>query len=233
MKIEIKHRWTNEIIHSIEADTLVEAVQMLVKSRAYLRDADLSRADLRGAYLRDADLIDADLRGAYLIDADLRGAYLIDADLSGANLSGANLSGANLRGANLRGAYLIDADLSRANLSGADNAELAIAMTIITPAGALVVYKKCRHDKGEAIVTLRIPEEARRSNASGRKCRFEFADVVDTGGIEVAYSLRDGKTEYRVGQRVTCDLWDENRWNECSGGIHAFLTREEAEAFEL
>ena len=54
-------------------------------SRAYLRDANLSGADLSGAYLRGADLSRAYLRGAYL-----SGAYL-----SGANLSGADLSGAN------------------------------------------------------------------------------------------------------------------------------------------
>ena len=27
-------------------------------------------------------------------------------------------------------------------------------------------------------------------------------------------------TEYRVGQRVTCDKWCEDRWEECAGGIH-------------
>jgi len=30
---------------------------------------------------------------------------------------------------------------------------------------------------------------------------------------------------------VRCDKWDDDRWNECSGGIHFFLTRAEAEAY--
>ena len=42
------------------------------------------------AYLRDANLSGADLSGAYLRGADLSGAYLSGADLSGADPSGAN-----------------------------------------------------------------------------------------------------------------------------------------------
>ena len=49
--------------------------------KANLRDADLTRANLRGANLRGADLTRANLRGANLRDADL-----FYADLRGANL---------------------------------------------------------------------------------------------------------------------------------------------------
>jgi hypothetical protein len=99
-------------------------------SRADLRRADLSGANLIGADLRDANLIGADLRGADLSGAELRDANLIGADLSGAELRDANLigadlrradlSGANLSGAELRDANLIGADLRRADLSGAN-----------------------------------------------------------------------------------------------------------------
>lgn len=51
-------------------------------------------------------------------------------------------------------------------------------------------------------------------------------------GATEGYSQHDkGKTVYRVDEIVHCDKWDEDRWNECSGGIHFFLTREEAEAW--
>ena len=89
-------------------------------SRAYLRDADLGGASLRGAYLRDADLSGASLRDAYLRGASLRGANLSGASLSGADLRGAYLSGANLSGASLRGANLSGASLRGASLRGAD-----------------------------------------------------------------------------------------------------------------
>ena len=147
--------------------------------------------------------------------------------LSGANLSGANLSGAYLSGANLSGADLSRADLSRADLRGAKDADIAIASTRILPEGALVVWKKCKND---VLVKLRIPEEAKRSSAFGRKCRAEFADVLEVIGAEVGIGQHDGKTEYRVGQRVMPDKWDENWQEECSNGIHFYITRLEAEA---
>ena len=82
------------------------------------------RADLRGAYLRDANLTDADLEGANLFRAILEGANLIDANLNHAklyytNLRGADLTRAKLWSANLYGANLYGADLRAANLGSA------------------------------------------------------------------------------------------------------------------
>lgn len=33
---------------------------------------------------------------------------------------------------------------------------------------------------------------------------------------------------YRVGETVSVDDFDNNRWNECAPGIHFFVTRDEA-----
>jgi uncharacterized protein YjbI with pentapeptide repeats len=202
-------------------------------SGAYLSGADLSRADLSGADLSGADLSGADLSGAYLSRADLSGADLSGADLSGAylsraDLSGAYLSGADLSGAYLSGAYLSGADLSGADLSGAKGAEYAIACTRILPDGDLIGWKKCADG---IVVKLRIPEAAKRSHSFGRKCRSEFVDVLEVIGAEVGIAQYDGKTEYRVGQRVTPDKWDEDWTQECAGGIHFFITRLEAENY--
>jgi hypothetical protein len=81
------------------------------------------------------------------------------------------------------------------------------------------------------IVKLRIPEAARRSHGSSRKCRAEYADVLEVFGAEIGISSHDRKTEYRAGNRVKCHKWDEDRWNDCSGGIHFFITRIEAENY--
>jgi hypothetical protein len=73
MNIEIKSRWSGEIIISGKYASIKDACEK-------------NSANLRGADLRDANLVDANLRGANLVDANLRGAVLRGADLMGANL---------------------------------------------------------------------------------------------------------------------------------------------------
>lgn len=145
------------------------------------------------------------------------------ADLHGANLYGANLHGADLRGADLYGANLRGA----INCAEAKNAELAQAQTIIVPEGNLVGWKKCRNN---VIVKLLIPQKAKRSNATGRKCRAEYAKVLRIFGAETGVSEYDGAFVYRQGETVKPNNgWDENRFVECGSGIHFYLTRIEAE----
>ena len=152
-----------------------------------------------------------------------------------ANLRGTNLSGANLRGANLREADLLGANLRGANLIGAKNGDLVKAQTVIVPEGDIIGWKKCLDN---VIVKLLIPKEAKRSNATGRKCRAEYVEVLDLidgndkrKNVEIAISSHDRKTEYKKGETVKCDKWDDERFNECSGGIHFFITREEADDY--
>lgn len=152
-----------------------------------------------------------------------------NANLSGAYLRGANLSGADLRGANLSGADLSGADLRRADLYGAKNLDgLVVARTRILPEGDIIGWKKCQRD---VLVKLRIPAEARRSSAFGRKCRAEFADVLEVIGAEVGTSTHDGKTKYRAGERIFPDAFSEEWTEECAPGIHFFITRIEAENY--
>jgi hypothetical protein len=225
IKFNVTNRFTGKLAFTAEIDCAEDtthsvkiglAVKWALKTGADLRDADLRDADLRdadlcGADLRDADLRDADLCGADLRDADLRDADLRDADLRDADLRDADLCGADLRGADLR---------------GAKNAELSIARTRILAEGDLVCWKKCRDN---VIVKLLIPAAAKRSHAFGRKCRAEYADVLEVVGAEVGISQHDGKTEYRAGTRVTSNKWDDNWQEECAGGIHFYITRIEAE----
>ena len=213
-------------------------------SGANLSCAYLSCAYLSGAYLSCADLSGADLGGADLRRADLRGANLSCANLSCADLSGANLSGAYLRGAYLSGAYLSCANLSRADLSGANlscanlsgadlsgavDAEYALAQHSILPeTGPIWGWKKCRNN---VLVKLVVGDTAKRSHATGRKCRAEHVKVLEVIGAKIGISTYDINTQYRVGQIVRCDKWNEDRWTECGGGIHFFLTRIEAERY--
>ena len=214
--------------------------------------ADLSRANLSGADLSRANLSVANLSGANLSRANLSVANLSGANLSGANLSRADLSGANLYGANLYGASLSWADLSRADLSWADlyganlygadhlDAVKNLFYPICCPeSGAFVGWKKAWSGDDFAIVELQITEDAKRCSASGRKCRCSKAAVLSIKSIDGeqsfdrAVSDRDHTFVYEVGKTVSVDDFDENRWNECSTGIHFFITREEAARYIL
>ena len=203
---------------------------------ANLRGADLSGADLSGADLRMANLSDANLsgadlrmanlRGADLRRADLRGADLRDADLSDANLSDADLSGADLRMANLRGA-----DLRGANLSDASANENTAMYFPQCPDGAFVGWKKA----AKMIVKLLIPESAKRSSATSLKCRCSEAKVLEIQNLDGSDSKlksvpsdKDSSFIYTIGEIVKVDDFDENRWTECSTGIHFFISREAA-----
>ena len=150
---------------------------------------------------------------------------------SGADLYGTNLRGADLYGADLRRANLYGADLRGANLYGAKNADLAIAMTRILPEGDIIGYKKCHDGK---IVKLLIPADAKRSHAFGRKCRAEYAEVLEiTKGkrqLKEAISQFNGSFIYEVGKTVKpINPFSEDWQNECASGIHFYVTRLEAE----
>ena len=141
--------------------------------------------------------------------ADLRGAYLREADLRGADL----------READLRGAKIEDQTLNK------------IFPISCPDSGAFVGWKKCSYNR---IVKLIIPEDAKRCSAFGRKCRCDKAvvlDIQDRDGNSIdgpAISKHDSAFLYVKGQEVSVPDFDDDRRNECSTGIHFFITRQEA-----
>jgi hypothetical protein len=229
MKLQIKSIYGHTLFE-VEAESTKDLVQQAVAKRADLRGADLRGAYLEGADLGGANLRNASLEGAYLRGADLRGADLGGAYLRGAYLGGANLGGANLRGADLEGANLEGANLGGAYLGGAkDIPAIAIAQTRVVSEGEIIGYKKTV----QGVVKLRIPAAAKRSNAFGRKCRAEYAEVIEMPpGIDIANSKHDINFTYTLGQVVRpLQPFDENWMEECASGIHFFITRIEAENY--
>ena len=181
---------------------------------ANLCGADLRDANLRYANLRGANLCCAYLRDANLCDANLRDSYLCDAYLRYANLCGANLCGSDLRGANLR-----------------DAKNLPFIPYACPDTGSFIGYKKASN----MIIKLEITEDAKRTSATSRKCRCNKAKVLGIYDYnhnlledkEVA-SDRDKDFIYRVGEVAEVKDFDEDRWNECSIGIHFFINFQEA-----
>ena len=228
IKIEIRNRWTGSVVfeYTKEGNTITETVLDAIRRGADLRGANLYGADLRDANLRNANLCDADLCDANLCGANLCGADLYGADLCDANLRDANLRDADLRGANLRGADLRCADLCGANLRNAKGCYLSCPTE-----GSFIGWKKASGH----IVKLRIPEDARRSSATGHKCRCDKAYVMEIQNMDgtkatedTVRSDHDKNFVYTVGATVEVPDFDDNRWSECAPGIHFFIDRRAA-----
>ncbi len=205
IKIQIKSIW-GEVLFEYEKenntlkDTLIEAIK--------------SGANLSGAYLSGANLSGANLSGADLRSADLSGAYLRSANLSGADLRSANLSGANLSGADLRSAR-----------------EVPYVPFACPSDGAFIGWKKVKN----CLVMLEIPEDARRCSCISQKCRCDKAKVLGITDLNTNESVSEIKNTsyspavtYVVGEMVYPDSFDDNRWNECSHGIHFFINKQSA-----
>ncbi len=159
-----------------------------------------------------------------LIEAVKNGADLRDAYLRYADLDGAYLRYADLRGADLRGAYLRGADLR-------DAKNIPYIPLACPSDGAFIGWKKVRGH----LVKLEIPESARRSSATSQKCRCDKAKVLaitDLDGSnpidEILNTSQATNLLYKVGEMVYPDSFDEDRWNECSHGIHFFINKQDA-----
>ena len=210
--------------HTAEDNTITLTVEAAVSC-----GVSLAKANLAGTCLAVADLTGADLTGADLTGADISWADLADANLKDANLKDANLKGAILKGAILEGANLERVILDMAYLVGAQNIPY---IPLSCPSeGAFVAWKKV---EGKYLVKLQIPEDARRSSATTRKCRCDKAMVIEITSLDGNKHYDEvtnnnySETIYKVGEMVYPDSFDENRWNECSNGIHFFVNKEDA-----
>ena len=223
-EIIIKSWRTRRIIFSYECEdnTIKKTVEEAVRRKIRLAFADLTCLDLSGVDLRNADLTWADLSDTNLLGADLRCAILNNVDLRNTDL----------RGTNLLGAELDDADLDEVDLS-----DTKIDYPTSLPEGEFIAWKKVYYRKKKigVIIKLKILEDSKRSRATTDKCRCDKALVLEIQNFDGSKSdltevvnTNYKKCTYKVGEIVEADSWDENRFNECSHGIHFFLDRERA-----
>jgi hypothetical protein len=127
---------------------------------------------------------------------------------------------------------LRNADLNCADLSNIDVSEKTAFLLQQCPSeGSFVAWKKAE----DKIVKLLVTEDAKRSSATTLKCRCSKAKVLaienidgSESGLKEVVSSYDSDFVYRVGETVEVENFDDNRWNECSTGIHFFIAREMA-----
>lgn len=148
-----------------------------------------------------------------------------------------NLKYANLKDANLYNANLKYANLYNANLEWKQLSDYQKSIFKILSEGDIFGYKKILSEKGELIIKIKIPKQAKRLNAlSSRKCRAEYAIfdsiVIGDKTVQEAYSGHDNNFKYilKKGFKIIPDSFDEKN-KECSNGIHFFITQVEAEKY--
>ena len=129
-----------------------------------------------------------------------------------------------------RGADLCDADLCGADLCNAKGCYLSCPTE-----GSFIGWKKASGH----IVKLRIPEDARRSSATGHKCRCDKAYVMEIQNMDGTKATEDSvrsdhdkNVVYTVGATVDVPDFDDNMWSECAPGIHFFIDRRAAVEYQ-
>jgi hypothetical protein len=222
------------------------------------RGSDLSGANLTDAILISCDFSNTMMMDVNLRHSDLTNARLFNADLTRANLTNAKLDGANLTAAFLfmtimDGVSAIETDFTGVRMMRylrAFDANLSFAINlpdfpINCPSdGAFIGWKayvlsgdETAPCKSVILIKLEIPEDAKRLSSISRKCRCDKAKVLgfyDLEGNEiteleeVVNNKYGTNTVYHKGEYVYPDSFDENRWNECSNGIHFFIDKLDA-----
>ena len=196
-----------------------------------LRHTNLSYADFREATLNDADIFNSNLSYADFGNASLVGAYLPRSNLTRANFQGANLCWTHLCSCVFCDTDLRDCNFMYSNLRGS---EYVPYIPLQCPSdGAFVGWKKVNN----VLIKLEIPADAKRSSATTNKCRCDkakvlgFYDSLGSKELDMTELVNDKygkKCKYVKGEMVYPDSFDENRWNECSHGIHFFVNKQDA-----
>lgn len=205
-----------------------------------LREVDLRRTSLQHSNLSYADFREATLNDTYIFNSNLAHADFGDASLVGTYISHSNLTRADFRGANfawadLHSCVFYDTDLRDCNFMYANlrGSKYVPYIPLQCPSdGAFIGWKKVNN----ILIKLEISADAKRSSATTHKCRCDkakvlgFYDSLGTEELDITEFVNDKyeKCKYVKGEMVYPDFFDEDRWNECSHGIHFFVNKQDA-----
>ena len=206
-------------------------------------DANFDECNFKRADFEDCEFVscetddDVNFYGAGFEKCNFNEAHLFGANFSEACFDNCTFINANLDSADFR-----NAEFEKCDLTDIRYDELTAGIALACPEqGPFVAFKKAHLYSGDrCIVKLYVPADALRSSATSRKCRVSKAKVVAVYKIENgiytsvkqnAYSNRTDSFAYKIGSIVSVKNFDTNRWNECSSGIHCFITMKEAELY--
>lgn len=201
-------------------------------SGTIMSEVILEESNCSKSVFKNAHLFKANLKGLNCVYVDFQKAYLVLTSLTRIDFSKANFKGANLEGAILSRTDFSGANLEDTNFEKTQVENIYGGHPVVCPeSGTFTAWKKAKN----YIIKLEIPAEAKRSSATGRECRCDKARVlaIETvdgakADIEEISSNYDKTFIYRVGEIVSVEDFDDNRWHNCTKGIHFFVTRQEA-----
>ena len=205
-----------------------------------LESMNLENYDLSNMNFSHSNFINANLSNVNFCSSQLVNVLLDDCDLQNANLKNTNLERASLRRVNLtyadiRGAKLYAAVLENAILDNIIFDDNTKNFRIHCPEkGAFIAYKKGLNN---LIVKLLIPSDARRVSSTMNCCRCDKAKVLEIKNFEgtkffdEAWSTVAEGFCYKLGEWVYAENFNEDRWYDSTGGIHFWMTEDEAKAY--
>jgi len=226
----------------------------------------LDESIFRGSCLYGCDFYKASMLGTMFEGANIYNSNFIRTDLSGSSYFShstldfcdfwsSTLIACNFEHARLVGCSFYNSTLGDANFHDSINENTCIEKCSVSNAkdlpetslacpeiGSFIGFKLAvKYDDDLCkyyIVTLKIPEDARRTSAVGSiKCRCDKAEVMaieqidgkeDEEPVTEVCSLRDLRFKYRLCETVTEPNYDGNRSVECSRGIHFFMSKLDA-----
>lgn len=201
---------------------------------------DLTGAKFSGCNLTYVTFENCDLTDALFINANLVGAEFYNCKVSCDIIC---IDGLNLKVPTLLYDNQLRADYS---FRDSDNNEIFaikyIKRYVYTEHQELVGYKIVESEESPRKVLLcklLIPSYAKRIVIENGKCRCDIARVLrlytmngeDFQGKAKPFIQRDSKLRYEVGKNACADSYDDCIYIECSGGIHFFMTEQEAKWF--
>jgi len=204
-------------------------------------------------YVSSSSFRNCSFSGLRLTDIIFKNSKFYNTDFSKTNFVGCVITDCTIKNCETKNAF-IDNDtyfITNNFINNLDeNIKFDISMAC-PDTGSFIGWKKAyyinSHGNTEnCIIKLEIPEDAKRLSGTSKKCRCNKAKVLEIQTLNgevidtIAYSyylLNARKTNnanftYQAGITLYINDFNENRFAECSPGIHFFINRCDAVNYE-
>ena len=230
----------NELLDIILDFRARDSYRNIVINDYCIEDMSLEKMDLSNIDFSWSDIRNVSFRGSILQSCIFDNTLFIDTDFSYSDLRGSSFAGSNLRkcilySCDARGVNFYTSLLEGANLEKIITDESTQYFRLRCPeSGYFKGYKKCFN---QMMVTLLIPKDAGRSSATSDTCRCSKARVLEISNLDrsqfytEAYSYVDSNFVYRLGEMAVASNYNEDRWSDSTGGIHFYMTWDEAAGY--